>query len=61
MKYPSQDSRSPGRDLNPLPPEYTVSDVCEVHQYKAKAVPLHATMALGGRGGLSPTHSRPRH
>jgi hypothetical protein len=28
---------------------------------KAKAVPLHATKALGGREGIAPTHSRPRH
>jgi hypothetical protein len=28
---------------------------------KAKAVPLHATKALGGRGSIVPTHSRPRH
>jgi hypothetical protein len=28
---------------------------------KGKAVPLHAMEALGGRGGLSPIHSRPRH
>jgi hypothetical protein len=28
---------------------------------KAKAVPLHATDMLGGRGGIAPTHSRPRH
>jgi hypothetical protein len=27
---------------------------------EAKAVPLHATKALGGRGGIAPTHSRPR-
>jgi hypothetical protein len=27
---------------------------------KAKAVPLHATKALGWRGGIAPTHSRPR-
>jgi hypothetical protein len=26
-----------------------------------KAVPLHAMEALGGRGGIAPTHSRPRH
>jgi hypothetical protein len=26
-----------------------------------KAVPLHAMVALGERGGMSPTHSRPRH
>jgi hypothetical protein len=30
-------------------------------QAKAKAVPLHATKALGGRGGIAPTHSRRRH
>jgi hypothetical protein len=28
---------------------------------KSKAVPLHAMEALGGRGGIAPTHSRPRH
>jgi hypothetical protein len=26
-----------------------------------KAVPLHAMEAFGGRGGIAPTHSRPRH
>jgi hypothetical protein len=26
-----------------------------------KAVPLHAMEALEGRGGIAPTHSRPRH
>jgi hypothetical protein len=29
--------------------------------FKGKAVPLHAMEALGGRGGIAPTHSRPRH
>jgi hypothetical protein len=24
-------------------------------------VPLHAMKALGGRGGIAPTHTRPRH
>jgi hypothetical protein len=28
---------------------------------KGKAVPLHAMEALGGRGGIAPTHSRPRY
>jgi hypothetical protein len=28
---------------------------------KGKAVPLSAMRALGGRGGIAPTHSRPRH
>jgi hypothetical protein len=27
----------------------------------SKAVPLHAMEALGGRGGIAPTHSLPRH
>jgi hypothetical protein len=27
----------------------------------AKAVPLHATKGLGGRGDIAPTHSRPRY
>jgi hypothetical protein len=27
----------------------------------SKAVPLHAIEALRGRGGIAPTHSRPRH
>jgi hypothetical protein len=27
---------------------------------KGKAVPLHAMEALGGRGVIAPTHSRPR-
>jgi hypothetical protein len=30
-------------------------------RYKAKALPLHATKALGWRGSIAPTHSRPRH
>jgi hypothetical protein len=28
---------------------------------KVKQSPLHAMEALGGRGGIAPTHSRPRH
>jgi hypothetical protein len=36
-----------------------VSDKSKVK--KGKAVPLHAMEALGGRGGIAPTHSRPRH
>jgi hypothetical protein len=28
---------------------------------KGKAVPLHAMGTLRGRGGIAPTHSRPRH
>jgi hypothetical protein len=33
----------------------------EVGVKKGKAVPLHAMEALGGRGGIVPTHSRPRY
>jgi hypothetical protein len=29
--------------------------------FRCKAVPLHAMVALGGRGGIAPTHSRLRH
>jgi hypothetical protein len=29
--------------------------------HKGKAIPLHAMEAFGGRGGIAPTHSRPRH
>jgi hypothetical protein len=33
----------------------------EVVQWNCLAVPLHAMEALGERGGIAPTHSRPRH
>jgi hypothetical protein len=33
------------------------TDLCGL---KTKAVPLHAMKALWGRGGIAPTHSRPR-
>jgi hypothetical protein len=36
-------------------------EVYNVKSKKSKAVPLHAMEALGGRGGIAPTHSRPRH
>jgi hypothetical protein len=44
---------------------YVALHAC-IHTYflvkkKAKAVPLHAMEALGGRGGIAPIHSRPRH
>jgi hypothetical protein len=35
-----------------------IQDFMEV---KGKAVPLNAIEALGARGGIAPTHSRPRH
>jgi hypothetical protein len=33
----------------------------DLQQVKGKAVRLHAMEALGGRGDIAPTHSRPRH
>jgi hypothetical protein len=32
-----------------------------LRKLKAKTVPVHATNAVGGRGGIAPTHSRPQH
>jgi hypothetical protein len=40
---------------------YVVSTHNVIENKKSKAVPLHAMEALGGRGGVAPTHSRPRH
>jgi hypothetical protein len=40
---------------------YIHACVCEYCEHKAKAVPLHDTQALRGRGAIAPTHSRPRH
>jgi hypothetical protein len=37
------------------------STFCHSKKGKSKAVPLHAMEALVGRGGIAPTHSRPRH
>jgi hypothetical protein len=46
--------------------QYWYFDEVNVHELiilviKAKAVPLHAMKALGGRGGIGPTHTGPRH
>jgi hypothetical protein len=38
-----------------------VADMLSIRLRKAKAVPLHATNALGGRGCIASTHSLPRH
>jgi hypothetical protein len=38
-----------------------ISNLLCVLTDKSKVVPLHAMEALGGRGGIAPTHSRPRH
>jgi len=32
-----------------------------LHILLKASVPLHAMVALGGRRGITPTHSRPRH
>jgi hypothetical protein len=32
-----------------------------VYESKSKAVPLHAMAAHGGRGGIAPTYTKPRH
>jgi hypothetical protein len=44
-----------GLDLNGM------GDSSPTCKKKSKAVPLHAMEALGGRGGIAPIHSRPRH
>jgi len=46
--------------------KYTVIRRCQEKwlyhlEKKAKAVPLHAREALGGRGSIAPTHSQPRY
>jgi hypothetical protein len=38
-----------------------VMSICVCVHIKSKAAPLYAMEALGGRGGIAPTHSRPRH
>jgi hypothetical protein len=35
--------------------------ICWSALYKGKVVPIDAMEALGGRGGIAPTHFRPRH
>jgi hypothetical protein len=37
--------------------ENTTACILEIHKKKSKAVPLHAMEALGGRGGIAPTHT----
>jgi hypothetical protein len=37
------------------------SVICMGKKKRSKAVPLHAMEALGGRGGIAPTHSGPWH
>jgi hypothetical protein len=47
--------------LDSLPSAQDFADSSQVSLHKGKAVPLQAMEALGGRGGIDPTHSRPRH
>jgi hypothetical protein len=47
-----------GGIVQSIPSTVAISDLLNV---KSKAVPLHAMEALGRRGGIAPTHSRPRH
>jgi hypothetical protein len=49
------------RNLVYSPPDSQTEQICASVLIKKKAVPLHAMVALGGRGGIAPTHSRPRH
>jgi hypothetical protein len=39
----------------------TLEGLTTDYSFKGKAVPLYAMEALGGREGIAPTHSRPRH
>jgi hypothetical protein len=38
-----------------------LNDCHVTYMVKGKAIPLHVMEALGGRGGIAPNHSRPRH
>jgi hypothetical protein len=55
----SNNKSSDGYDVRTALTFVTEKKRCQL--LKAKAVPLHATKALGGRGGIAPTRSRPRH
>jgi hypothetical protein len=41
--------------------EYPLVKAYVQHMYVSKAVPSHAMEALGRRGDIAPTHSRPWH
>jgi hypothetical protein len=40
---------------------YDYNNFLNIKRSSKKAVPLHVMEALGARGGIAPTHSRPRH
>jgi hypothetical protein len=42
-------------------PTFAITNTHVLINYIYFLVPLHAMEALGGRGGIAPTHSRPRH
>jgi hypothetical protein len=52
--------RESGKSVGDLSAEYGMAK-STISKSKSKAVPLHAMEALGGRGGIAPTYSRPRH
>jgi hypothetical protein len=68
MTYEDQSSRN-NRIVKMCPVDSKLTDVSEVLAasviafmiVKKKVIPLHAMEALGRRGGIAPTHSRPRH
>jgi hypothetical protein len=45
----------PGKAM--LNTHINVKCIKDIFKKKAKAVPLHTTEVLGGRGGIAPTHS----
>jgi hypothetical protein len=47
--------------VQPVARHYTDLAAPAPSKKQSKAVPLHAKVALGGRGGIHPTHSWPRH
>jgi hypothetical protein len=48
-------------DVNDTIADLSFQIIFDSVHVKGKAVPLHAMEALGGRGVIAPTHSRPRH
>jgi hypothetical protein len=54
-------SQEPAAGLCPQVDESGAHTSTLFPQAEAKAVPLHATEALVGRGRIAPTHSRLRH
>jgi hypothetical protein len=55
-----EERRKAGRREQEIKEEICVRTYIHTH-IKGKAVPLHAIEELGGREGIAPTYSRPRH